>query len=158
MLPRVRAPAAGRCSSSPSADSATNGERFIVGELIAGGSGAGRDRDGVDVIETDASNCMNLPVEALEMDAPIARASLALRRIPEGPESIRGGLGVVREYEVLADDDHVHAIAASVTSRQPARRDWKAGWPARAIGHHRADGRVEDSLEARDRCARETAS
>ncbi|SVC16395.1 uncharacterized protein METZ01_LOCUS269249, partial [marine metagenome] len=37
-----------------------DGRRFIVGELIASGSGAGVSTDGVDVIETDASNCMNL--------------------------------------------------------------------------------------------------
>src|SRR4029077_4730663 len=46
-----------------------NGQAFVTGELIAGGSGAGPRSDGVDVIETDVTNCMNLPVEALEMDA-----------------------------------------------------------------------------------------
>src|SRR6185295_17455780 len=37
------------------------GGRYVVGELIAGGSGASAGLDGVDVIETDATNCMNLP-------------------------------------------------------------------------------------------------
>jgi N-methylhydantoinase B len=78
------------------------GGNYVVGELIAGGSGAGPDRDGVDVIETDATNCMNLPAEALEMEAPIRLHRVALRAGSGGEGEWRGGLGVVREYEVLA--------------------------------------------------------
>jgi N-methylhydantoinase B len=77
------------------------GARFVVGELIAGGSGASMARDGVDVIETDATNCMNLPVEAIEMEAPIRIHRTALRRDSGGDGAHRGGLGVEREYEVL---------------------------------------------------------
>lgn len=80
-----------------------NGRRFVVGELIASGSGAGIHSDGVDAIETDASNCMNLPVEALELDAPIRVLRFGLRRDSGGPGEHRGGLGVDREYEILAD-------------------------------------------------------
>jgi N-methylhydantoinase B/oxoprolinase/acetone carboxylase alpha subunit len=78
-----------------------NGERYVVGDLVAGGSGAGRGIDGVDVIETDASNCMNLPAEALEMEAPIRLRRVALRADSGGAGEYRGGLGVVRDYEVL---------------------------------------------------------
>jgi N-methylhydantoinase B len=78
-----------------------NGQPFVTGELIAGGSGAGPRSDGVDVIETDVTNCMNLPVEAMEMDAPIRVHRLALRQDSGGPGTHRGGLGVVKEYEIL---------------------------------------------------------
>jgi N-methylhydantoinase B len=78
-----------------------NGQPFVTGELIAGGSGAGPCSDGVDVIETDVTNCMNLPVEAMEMDAPIRVHRLALRQDSGGPGTHRGGLGVVKEYEIL---------------------------------------------------------
>jgi N-methylhydantoinase B/oxoprolinase/acetone carboxylase alpha subunit len=78
-----------------------DGSRYVVGELIAGGSGASKDSDGVDVIETDATNCMNLPVEAMEMEAPIRVHRVALRRDSGGAGRFRGGLGVVREYEIL---------------------------------------------------------
>lgn len=81
-----------------------NGDAFVVGELIAGGSGAGHEHDGVDVIETDATNCMNLPIEALESDAPIRVLQSALRIDSGGPGKYRGGLGIVREYEILQDD------------------------------------------------------
>ena len=78
-----------------------DGRRFVVGELIASGSGAGIRSDGIDVIETDASNCMNLPVEALELEAPVRVHRFGLRRDSGGPGEYRGGLGVVREYEIL---------------------------------------------------------
>jgi N-methylhydantoinase B len=78
-----------------------DGSAFVTGELIAGGSGAGPDSDGVDVIETDVTNCMNLPVEAMEMDTPIRVHRLALREDSGGAGKQRGGLGIVKEYEIL---------------------------------------------------------
>lgn len=80
------------------------GAPYVVGELIAGGSGAGRASDGVDVVETDATNCMNLPVEAFERDAPIRIHRTGLRRDSGGAGRFRGGLGVDRDYEVLEGD------------------------------------------------------
>jgi len=77
------------------------GRRYVVGELIAGGSGAGADRDGVDVVETDATNCMNLPVESFERDAPIRITKTRLRQDSGGAGRQRGGLGIEREYLVL---------------------------------------------------------
>jgi len=78
-----------------------DGTRYVVSELIASGSGASKGKDGVDVIETDGTNCMNLPVEALEMDVPIRVLRSELRRGSGGEGEFRGGLGLTREYEVL---------------------------------------------------------
>jgi N-methylhydantoinase B/oxoprolinase/acetone carboxylase alpha subunit len=69
--------------------------------LIAGGSGAGVSSDGVDVIETDVSNCMNLPAEAMELEAPIRVHRVALRPDSGGAGRHRGGLGIIKEYEIL---------------------------------------------------------
>jgi N-methylhydantoinase B len=78
--------------------------RYVIGELIASGSGASDGMDGVDVIETDGTNCMNLPVEALEMDAPIRVHQTELRSGSGGQGAFRGGLGLVREYEILSGE------------------------------------------------------
>lgn len=80
-----------------------NGKQYVVGELIAGGSGASYRSDGVDVVETDASNCMNLPAEALEMEAPIRVHRMALRPDSGGAGQFRGGLGLVKEFELLGE-------------------------------------------------------
>jgi N-methylhydantoinase B/oxoprolinase/acetone carboxylase alpha subunit len=100
---RVGAPAAGTLLVVAFGGMNAEGKRYIVGELIAGGSGAANGLDGVDVVDTDASNCMNLPAEALEMEAPIRLHRVALRRDSGGAGEFRGGLGVVREYEILSD-------------------------------------------------------
>jgi N-methylhydantoinase B len=77
------------------------GTTFVAGEMLAGGSGASAARDGVDMIDTDATNCMNLPVEALETDLPMRMRRFALARDSGGPGRFRGGLGCIREYEVV---------------------------------------------------------
>ena len=100
---RIGAPAAGTLLVVAFGGTHADGRRYIVGELIAGGSGAANGLDGVDVVDTDASNCMNLPAEAMEMEAPIRLHRVALRRDSGGAGEFRGGLGVVREYEILAD-------------------------------------------------------
>ncbi|HXO03828.1 MAG TPA: hydantoinase B/oxoprolinase family protein [Stellaceae bacterium] len=119
---------------------------YVVGELIAGGSGAGPAQDGVDAIETDATNCMNLPAEALEMEAPIRLHRVALRAGSGGAGEWRGGLGVVREYEVLEGPG-----ASDVSFSHRGERHFSAaagldgggdGARARSV-IHRADGRDE---------------
>ena len=81
-----------------------DGKLYVTGELISGGSGAGPHSDGVDVIETDATNCMNLPAEAMEIETPIRVRQFALRKGSGGPGRQRGGLGLVKEYEILDGD------------------------------------------------------
>lgn len=141
----------------------SDGSRYVVGELIAGGSGAGPGRDGVDVIETDATNCMNLPVEAMEMEAPLRVHRVALRKDSGGAGEFRGGLGVVREYEVLEGE-------VSFSHRGERHFSAAAGLAGGAEGARarseirRADGRVEaipskivTTLHAGDRLTVETA-
>ncbi len=81
-----------------------NGANYVVGDIVASGSGASHRSDGVDMIETDATNCMNLPVEALEMDIPVRVNRFGLRPGSGGAGKHRGGLGCIREYEVLRGD------------------------------------------------------
>lgn len=81
-----------------------DGRTFVTGELIAGGSGASLGRDGTDVIETDVTNCMNLPAEAMEMEAPIRVIEVALRKGSGGDGAFRGGLGIRKEYEILSGE------------------------------------------------------
>ena len=107
-----------------------DGSPYVVGELIASGSGASRGRDGVDVIETDGSNCMNLPVEALEMDVPIRMHRSELRPDSGGAGEFRGGLGISREYEVLAGE--VVFTHRGERHRRPARGAAGGGPGARA--------------------------
>ena len=140
-----------------------DGSRYVVGELIASGSGASRGRDGVDVIETDGSNCMNLPVEALEMDAPIRVNRSELRPDSGGRGEFRGGLGIRREYEVLSGE--VVFTHRGERHRRPARGAAGGGSGACAYSIIRRAGGIEEvipsktlvRLEAGDRVEVNTA-
>lgn len=79
----------------------SDGSRYVTSQLLVAGSGAGPASDGVDVIETDASNCMNVAAEALMLEAPIRVHRTALNRDSGGAGRYRGGLGGVYEYELL---------------------------------------------------------
>ncbi len=78
-----------------------DGRRFVVGDMISGGTGASAQRDGVDSLDCYTSNSMNLSAEALEIEAPLRVHHFALRPDSGGAGKFRGGLGVLREYEVL---------------------------------------------------------
>ncbi|MEO1019164.1 MAG: hydantoinase B/oxoprolinase family protein [Pseudomonadota bacterium] len=79
-----------------------DGRRFVQGELVNGGSGAAQGADGVDAIATDMTNGRGIPAEAIELEAPIRVRQSALRPDSGGAGTWRGGLGVIREYEILA--------------------------------------------------------
>ena len=79
----------------------SDGTPYVVGDMVSGGAGASAHSDGVDAIDTLTSNSMNLPVEAMELEAPIRMHRCALSRDVGGAGRHRGGLGVEREYEIL---------------------------------------------------------
>ncbi len=101
---RIPAPAAGQMALVAFGGQHPTGGNFVTGDLVASGSGAAASSDGVDAIETDATNCMNLPAEAMEMETPIRLHRVALRAGSGGAGTHRGGLGTVREYEALVDN------------------------------------------------------
>ena len=53
--------------------------RAGISELVAAGTGASSHSDGVDCLQTDGSNSMNQPIEALCLDAPIRIRRFGLR-------------------------------------------------------------------------------
>lgn len=75
--------------------------RFVMTQVLVSGSGASRGHDGVDVIETDATNTGNVPVEAVEMDSPLRINTLSLAPDSGGAGEFRGGLGCYQDIEVL---------------------------------------------------------
>jgi len=77
---------------------------FVASELAAGGMGARPDKDGIDAIETDVSNCMNIPVESVEMGFPLRIRRAGLWTDSGGAGQFRGGLGLVKVFEATTAD------------------------------------------------------
>jgi len=79
------------------------GAPFAYYETVAGGMGARPDRPGVSGVHTHMTNSLNTPAEALEYAYPLRITQYSLRRGSGGAGRFRGGDGIVREVELLAD-------------------------------------------------------
>jgi len=72
-------------------------------ETLGGGQGASPEADGPSGVHVGMSNTRNTPVEVFELEHPLRIRAYALRRGSGGAGRWRGGEGVVREYEALAE-------------------------------------------------------
>ncbi len=76
------------------------GRQFGLSDIVSGGMGGRPTKDGVEVVDTDVSNCMNIPAEAIEMHYPLRVLQYTLRQDAAGSGRFRGGTGVVRVCQV----------------------------------------------------------
>lgn len=105
----------------------SEGESYsIFIEDIGGGWGGTPAGDGADMLDAPLSNCRITPTEAVELDHPFIRVK-RYELLPDtgGAGRSRGGLGSVREFEVLAD-------GVSFFGYADRHRNTPAGW---AGGH-----------------------
>jgi N-methylhydantoinase B len=80
-----------------------NGQAFTYYETTAGGMGARPGLDGISGTHCHMTNSLNTPIEALEYAYPFRMRSYCYRRGSGGAGQFRGGDGLVREIELLAD-------------------------------------------------------
>jgi N-methylhydantoinase B len=81
-----------------------DGEPFLMSDGLGVGYGARPNADGIDAVYFVAQE--NYPVEFLELGYPVRLRRYGIHRDSGGAGRFRGGCGVVREYDVLAD----HAV------------------------------------------------
>lgn len=81
------------------------GHPFVYYETIAGGQGARPGKDGASAIHSHMTNTLNTPIEALEFAYPLRVRRYAIRAGSGGAGRYRGGEGIVREIELLADSE-----------------------------------------------------
>lgn len=99
-----RIPAAGQGTMNNIAIGGLDGDRpFAYYETVAGGMGANVNGDGESAVHSHMTNTLNTPVEALEFSYPFRVTEYAVRKGSGGAGRHRGGDGVVREIELLAD-------------------------------------------------------
>jgi N-methylhydantoinase B len=80
------------------------GKGYVQYEIFGGGSGGRSSKDGVSGTNVNQSNAKIAPIEIIE--AEFATRVRRFELIPDsgGPGKFRGGLGFVREYEMLDND------------------------------------------------------
>jgi N-methylhydantoinase B len=106
------------------------GEPFTYYETAAGGMGARHGLGGVSGVQTHMTNSLNTPIEALEYAYPLRVRRYAYRDGSGGAGQYRGGDGLIRELELLAD-----AQVTLLADRRKLRpyglqggQDGAAGW------------------------------
>lgn len=82
-------------------DDAGVSERFLLVDGLGVGYGGRDHADGIDAVYFVAQE--NYPVEFLETSYPVRLRSYSIAEDSGGPGRRRGGTGIVREYEILAD-------------------------------------------------------
>ncbi len=92
------------------------GADWVYYETVGGGQGARPWADGMSGVHTAMTNTRDTPVEALERELPLRVRRYTLRRGSGGGGTHRGGDGIERELEVLAD-----TTLSLVTERRASR-------------------------------------
>jgi N-methylhydantoinase B len=90
-------------------------------ELPAGAIGARYNKDGVSASKVHVANGSLTPIEVLETEFPVRLNRFELVRDSGGPGRFRGGLGYVREYQILGQSRFTTRNGRELTP--PAGRD-----------------------------------
>jgi N-methylhydantoinase B len=151
---RVPAASAGTMSNLTigGVDSRT-GEPFAYYETAAGGMGARPGMDGLSGVHTHMTNSLNTPIEALEYAYPLRARRYAYRRGSGGDGEFRGGDGLIREIELLADAE-VTLLADRRKFSPYGLSGGKDGAPGRATVLKAASG---EAIELPGKCSRRLA-
>src|SRR3989454_1284116 len=88
-----------------------NGKNWAFYETIGVGLGARKDSDGIDGIQANMTNTMNTPIEEIERSYPLLIKQYELRPNSSGPGQHRGGIGIIRSYQALANNITVTVLA-----------------------------------------------
>lgn len=98
-----RIPAASQGTMNNLAMGSAAGQRWDYYETLGGGMGATANGEGLSAVQTHMTNTLNTPIEVLESRFPLRIREYGIRRGSGGPGRRRGGHGLVREIELLAD-------------------------------------------------------
>jgi N-methylhydantoinase B/oxoprolinase/acetone carboxylase alpha subunit len=108
------------------------GDGWVYYETVGGGQGGRPNgRAGQSGMHTAMTNTQNTPVEALERSFPLRVLRYKLRRDSGGAGEARGGEGIARDLEVLAD-----CTASLITERRVSQPWGLAGGEPGAVGEN----------------------
>ena len=88
-----------------------DGRTWAFYETIGVGLGGRSRADGIDGIQANMTNTMNTPIEEIERSYPLLVKQYELRPDSSGPGRQRGGSGIIRSYQALANDITVTVLA-----------------------------------------------
>ena len=116
---------------------------FVLVDMINGAWGGRDGKDGVEGVTNPSQNMSNLPVETLEARYPLVVEEYALRPDSGGAGRWRGGLGLVRQYRLLAE-----RAVLQLRSDRTEHAPWGlfGGGPGRVLAEPDRPGRGWEAL------------
>jgi N-methylhydantoinase B len=110
-----------------------SGRWYSQYEILNGGTGARPDGDGVSAMDELVVNVMNTPVEAIETEFPVRVERYELACDSGGPGKFRGGLGVRRQWRILAEESTVNLRMDRFKFSSPGVFGAKPARPSKAV-------------------------
>ena len=104
---------------------------FLLADGIGVGYGARAFADGMDAVYFVAQE--NYPIEFTELGYPVSFRTYGMVRDSGGPGAFRGGTGILREYEILADTAMLGIRIDGVENPPWGIKGGKSGLPGRII-------------------------
>ncbi|UOQ60178.1 hydantoinase B/oxoprolinase family protein [Leucobacter rhizosphaerae] len=89
----------------------------VMADVVGGGTGATPTGDGIDGVDTYMSNVGIMPTEVVETNYRIRVRKTEFRPGSQGLGEFNGGLGLVREYEILDHPQHATFYAEQTDAR-----------------------------------------
>ena len=118
------------------------GRTWAFYETIGVGLGGGNDREGIDGMQANMTNTMNTPIEEIERSYPLLIRQYELRPDSAGPGRHRGGSGIIRSYQALADDITVTVLADRGKNRPQGLFGGGPGAPTEVSLYKRTEGKT----------------
>ncbi len=126
-------------SFSVSGRRAAGHEPYVFFEILGGGWGGTPAGDGLDATFGLMANCLDVPIEALELEYPLRVERYEFRTDSGGPGRHRGGLGLTRDVRYLHGEGYFTNRSDAQKVPPPGVLGGRAGLPSRH-GLLRADG------------------
>jgi N-methylhydantoinase B len=95
----------------------STGSPTVMADVVGGGTGATSIGDGLDGVDTYMSNVGVMPTEVVETNYNIRILKTEFRPGSQGRGEFNGGLGLVREYQILEHPQHVTFYSEQTDSR-----------------------------------------
>jgi N-methylhydantoinase B len=122
---------------------------YVISDIVGGGMGGSASADGLNAVDTHGGNCAILSAEVMETLCPFRIRRTELVDGSGGAGQHRGGLGILRDYELLAGTS---ILSGYIQQTRPDTAPWgfAGGGPGgRAAMVMNPDGNREERLPSK---------
>jgi N-methylhydantoinase B len=138
------------CSGGTMTNLMVGGDNWAFYETIGVGMGGRSGLDGIDGIQTNMTNTLNTPIEAIERHFPVRMTRYELRENSGGAGQWRGGCGLERGFQLLADTATVSLLGDRARFSPPGLQGGQPGKTSeRILIRHRDDDKRREPLPAK---------